>query len=73
MGDYPKVLYRAGNGEGHQLWGEQLLIDGKYSADVLTVNSEDEELSAMAEGWRETAEPAATDEPRRGRPPKIDE
>lgn len=80
--EYPKMLYRDGDGEQHQTWGGALHIGG-HKVDTLIVDGEDEELAAHEDGWREKPAPLSPLDhdldgepggslPRRGRPAKTD-
>lgn len=48
MSDYPKMLYRCG--------GEMKVCEA-FDVDTRIVASEDEELSALEEGWRASPKP----------------
>lgn len=50
--EYPKAVYFADDsGTDRILLGEPLLVQGKYSVRVSTVNDEIEELEAIEQGW----------------------
>lgn len=71
--EYPRALFRAGEGDDHQSWEGALLVAGAHKVDTLIVNNEDEELAADAEGWKRKPEECDASAPRRGRPPKLPE
>lgn len=70
MSDYPKMLYKSGPSEDHNLWGVPLAIDGRDGVMHRTVANPDEEREAVSEGWRSNIDEAGEERPRRGRPPK---
>jgi len=51
LGEYPKMLYRAGPGKAHTYQNVPLKMQGEYSADTLVVENAEEEREALAEGW----------------------
>lgn len=58
--DYPKLLFRAGTGEGHMLGGAGLKIDGKWLCDVLRIETEEAEIAALEDGWHDSPEVACS-------------
>ena len=54
MRDYPKMLYRAGELRDHHLNAEPVKIANQYDAETRVVVGEDEELTALNEGWHTT-------------------
>lgn len=70
VSEYPKMLYREGTLTGHTLDASTpLKIGNAHECETLIVESEDEELAALEDGWALKAGTAKTDAPRRGRPP----
>jgi hypothetical protein len=64
MSDYPKLMFKAGTGQGHMLADKPLKIENKYLCDVQRIEDEAAEKAAIDDGWKDTpAEACATPEP----------
>lgn len=54
LGEYPRMLYRSGNGGDHNLLDTPLPIQGHKGVETVIVHDELEELEASEHGWTRT-------------------
>jgi hypothetical protein len=64
MTEFPKLMFKAGTGQGHMLADKPLKIENKYLCDVQRIEDGAAEKAALEDGWKDTpAEACAKVEP----------